>query len=159
MACGKSRGSWFEAMKKFHFPLERVLQWRRIEAQLRCAELARTHASEELLNAQRTQLKEHVIAARMHPSDSFSASEMYPLAAFERRCQLLDVAMEKQCFALRATAAAETERVTDAHLRVKLLEKLRERYQNDWTKESEAAQERFAAEAFLCRWSVPDSRR
>ncbi len=142
-------------MKKFHFSLERVLAWRRIQSQLESAALTKLRSERDALQEQRRLLRQQQNEARaVCGAGRFSAAEMYTLAAYQRRCEQLDAAMQAQARALETRITAQQQRVVEADRKVELLATLREQKHTIWEHEAAAAQEAFAAEAFLCRWTA-----
>ncbi len=138
-------------MKKFEFPLDSALRWRKTIADLRKAEamnsaraVAAAEATVQRLEAARIE------AGRQLATQSDGAG----LAAFsgylERSRREI---LKAQSIVVRARAALEAarKRLIEADRDARLIEKLKERRLAEWRAEADREIEQFAAESFLNR--------
>ncbi len=83
------------------------------------------------------------------------SSHLLTVAAWQARITREAATLSIRLKQAESEAAAQLTKVTEAQRQVKLLERLREGKQRQWTHELESEQERFAAEAWLGRWNQP----
>ena len=138
-------------MKKFEFPLDRVLDWRRTQARLEESKLERLRAD---LHAIESQLAEAVRVRQESARELITAKSVtgMELAALDDFRQ----ASATECAKLEQASAEAGKRVTDqlvvvtAKRRdVKLLENLRTRRLDAWNSELNREIELEAGELFL----------
>jgi flagellar export protein FliJ len=140
-------------MKKFSFPLDRVLVWRRLELEREQAALQRLLADRNALAAKETAMRaqrsdaERLISANRYVDAETVATlpdwQSYMKKAIAAAASAVVVAEQK--------AAAQQARFFEAKRRVGLLERLREKRLDGWEAELGREEEAFAAEAFLAR--------
>ncbi len=140
-------------MKKFHFSLDRVLTWRRLQCEEQRAILDRLVREKNsiakranAIHAERRSF-EHDLAHGMH----FEARHVATLPHWQAQVKhrLVAIAGEQREADVRVAQAELLLR--GAERAVKLLERLRERRVATWETELAREEEAFAAEAFLAR--------
>lgn len=143
-------------MKSFHFPLERVLAWRRAELEAQHMRLGALIAEQQRLEAARAKVVNARPAAqrRLLGAAQLDGIDLAALAAYHRRLQTEKEEIERRTAGCRERIAAQQKSLTAAHRRVRLLEKLRERRLTEWRDEWNRETENFASEAHLTRWST-----
>jgi len=142
-------------MKKFSFPLDRVLTWRNTQTRLEEASLEKLRAELRALDQQRTEVDRLLVDARDSLLGSHSASSMeiaalehYRAAAAQHVVRIAhDRAALEQKIAKQMTAVAERRR--DA----RLLEKLRERRLAEWNVAADREVEQLAEESYMSKFS------
>jgi flagellar export protein FliJ len=143
-------------MQSFHFRLARILDWRRTELAAEEARLAPLVAEWSRLEAARIE----VAAARdrtrrdLLAAAALEGRDLVAHAAFRARLAKEQAALERQSAACRERMAGQRARIVDAHRRVRLLEKLRDRRREEWRALWDRELESFASEAYLARWSA-----
>lgn len=140
-------------MKKYRFPLERLLAIRRMEAEVARAALERQLAEVRRHEEFRREIaRQSAEASRGGVRSGATGMELAGAANFRGYARQADgmVAAEQR----KAVAAAEGKRrgLMEAEQRVKALETLDERGRERWRKELDREVEQFASEAFLARW-------
>lgn len=146
-------------MKKFSFPLDRVLAWRNTQTRLEEAALEKLRAELRALDQQRSDVDRLLIDARDSLLGSRSASSMeiaalehYRAAAAQHVVRIAHSrAALEQKIAKQMTAVAERRR--DA----RLLEKLRERRMAEWNVAADREVEQLAEESYLSKFSRAQS--
>ena len=141
-------------MKKFDFPLERVMSVRKIQLeqeetrlqQLR-AELAGVEREQLKLQQERNEAEQEVRAGCLIPSEDFRSLSSYQVHA--RNCELVLVQKQSAC---QKRVAEQQQRWMEAKRKQKLLEKLKERRLAEWTYEVNRELENSATDSFLARW-------
>lgn len=148
-------------MQSFRFSLERVLSWRRTEREREEAQLATLLAERHRLESLRQQIlgaweragRELVAAGRV------DGGELAALAGYRTRLEKERISNERDRAASTERIEAQRARVTAAHRRFRLLEKLRGRRLEEWQSAWNREMESFASEAFLARWRKPTETR
>ena len=143
-------------MKKFHFPLERVLTFRRLQRDLERAALEKSLGEvrriEELAQEVR---REAEATARdvisRSPDEPLDGTQLGGLDGYQH--YLKRVAHDVEVHRQRAETAASQQRqkLVEAERRMKVLEHLQERARDEWKHALSKEVEDLAAEAFLAR--------
>jgi hypothetical protein len=139
-------------MKAFHFKLDPALRWRATELRLeregvsRAANQAAVIQSE--LIAKHNELRSGSSQLVAAGSAAFGSWAAY-VDRSRRRIRLL----EEQLKGARKALAVQTQKMVDAHRKLRILENLKRDNRADWEKELDRETEAFAGEAFLARLS------
>jgi hypothetical protein len=142
-------------VKSFHFPLEKALDWRRVQLQMEEARYKQQVASVAGLDRQRAETEASGIRAEIQVRDwrPVTAGDLTALGNF----RLYVKSRESEIARLRFEAAhklAEQQKVMlEARRRCRLLERLKERRLTEWTAERDREVDEIAAESYLARWS------
>lgn len=148
-------------MKAFHFPLEKALDWRRIQLELEEARYKQQAASLAGLDRQRAEIEASGIRAEIEVREwnPIAAGELAALGNF----RLYVKSQESQIARRRVEAAqqlAEQQKLMlEARRRCRLLERLKGRRLTEWTAARDHEVEEIAAESYISRWNrrrVPD---
>ena len=140
-------------MKKYRFPLERVLGLRRAEA-----DLARARLEKQMVEVRRhddmrreiaRQAAESAAAARV---DRVTGMELAGAENFRQYANRADSLVAAEQGKTAAEAQRMQQALIEAERKVKALETLDERRLSVWRREFSIELERFASEAFLARW-------
>jgi hypothetical protein len=142
-------------MKKFEFPLGRVMSWRQTQQQLEegklqnfYAELRAIDSKEAALMAERARSEKAVLAA-----DSVSGFELATLDAFRRFTVAEHTRLEQRRAECSKRIAAQVQVVTQKRRDVRLLEHLRGTRLTHWRHEVNREIDMQAEEAYLARWN------
>jgi flagellar export protein FliJ len=141
-------------MRNFRFSLEKILSWRRTELQSEEARQAAMLAERSRLDAARAEIRaaRECAGSRMLEAGPIDGIELASLSGYLRRLEKELIAMDRR----RAQSAEEIlkqrARVVDAHRRVRLLEKLKDRRLGEWRLAWQRETDSLASEAFLARW-------
>ena len=140
-------------MKKFHFPLERVREWRDKQVSIEEAVLERLRAEraaiEEMAAAlDRERESNEAAVLKAHTVDALS---LRALDAYRRFARCRAAAMSRERDASDERIAAQRLRVMDARRKVRLLDKLREKRHRLWIAELDKEIEEQAAESYRAR--------
>lgn len=137
-------------MKKFRFPLERVLDWRASQVQLEEARLAGLLFQRQAIEARRAEAAgEGARAAEAVRRDGVSGAELMTMHGFQNALatRLARLAAERrEC---EDRIAAQRAALADARRRQKLLENLKQRRRGAWEQELARTEENEAAELYL----------
>jgi flagellar export protein FliJ len=141
-------------MARFHFSLDRVLEWR--QTRLDAERLKLLELKKELSTAQSAieRIREdRAVAQRLtHDSSDMTGSDLRSLAAYVLGTRGQERKLQVRCEELDQRIAHQLQRVLKARQDHHLLEKLRERRLAEWSRESNQAIEKVADEAYLSRW-------
>ena len=141
-------------MRRFHFRLESVLDWRRLHLELEetrlqrlFEELRRIDLAEDRLNTEKTAAERAVLYA-----PSVEAAELEALETHRAHVAREKERLGRERADCQRRIAAQRERLLKAERDVRLLEKLREKRVAEWQLAASREQEALAAELFLARW-------
>lgn len=148
-------------MRKFSFPLERVLKWRQLEARIEENKLETVRGQLRQINEQRADLDRSLAEAESTTSEAqrrpslypegFSALELAAVGAFRRHVaagQARLAAARSECLLrLHAQSAALVRK----HRNVKLIEKLKEHKVASWAAELDREIVQQAEETYSAR--------
>src|SRR5258706_7849985 len=122
-------------MRKFAFPLDRVIEWRRTEARIEESKLDRLHTELRAIDVRRAALEQE---RRISEQATLSAGAItgYELAAldtFQRFTVAERGRLERARIPFQDRAPKRIEAVTAKHREVRLLERLGENRLEGWT--------------------------
>jgi hypothetical protein len=141
-------------MKQFHFSLEKALAWRRMQARMERArweqiraEMVGLETARQRLSEEKQESAEKVLSQKSATGDELAALETFGqyVVSQQARLEIKRAECEKR-MAEQGKLALARER------EVKVLEHLRARRLETWTKDLEREIEQQAAEAYLARW-------
>jgi hypothetical protein len=142
-------------VKKFDFPLSRVMDWRKTVAQTEEAKLQNLYAElravelkEAALKAERESCEKAVRAV-----SSVTGRELGELDSFRRFAVAEHTRLEKQRAECMKRIGAQAQVVALKRRDVRLLEHLRETRLKSWTRELNRKIDMHAEEAYLSRWN------
>jgi len=142
-------------MRAFEFPLHQALQWRRTQLELEENQLRQLAASleEMALAAVRLDLVKGRAEVAVRQAAVVEAGDLWALANYRQR-----LIAEMRALALRRVAceqqlAAQRQKVLEAQLQCRLLEKLEQRRHAEWRRAADREIESLAAESFLALWN------
>ncbi len=138
-------------MKAFHFPLEKVLAWRRLQLDLEESRFKRQSAALAALDRTRAELEATAIRAEVQVR-AWTPLAGEDLAALARYRDYVDHA-ERTLAVRRAACQHQLEEqqklMMEARRRCRLLERLRDRRLAEWRVHSDRELEQFASECYL----------
>jgi flagellar export protein FliJ len=142
-------------MKKFSFPLDRVLSWRQTQVRLAEAALARLNADLQKLELRIAAMGESVGAARSRFLEMPSAVpiEIAALEHFRLSTIAQTVHLQREAQSLEAKIAHQAEVLVGARRAAQLLERLREKRYAAWSSAAAKDVEQQAEESYLARFS------
>jgi flagellar export protein FliJ len=142
-------------MKTFHFPLQRVLEYR--ELQMRTEEEKLSTIQNQL--AQVLHRENALTAAQLNAEMNLlgravvDASEFRALSAFQLRIRSEKVSLLTARNNLETQIAGQRKRLLKARKDCKVLENLKERRKKAWTYLSDREIENTAAESYISNWA------
>jgi flagellar export protein FliJ len=143
-------------MKKFTFPLERVMDFRRVQARLEevkleglYAELRATDAREAALIAQKAQSEN-----TLRTEKSVTGFDLELFATFREAMTIEQNRLQQARAASRKKIDAQLAVLVVKRREVKLLEKLKEQRFEKWEKEMFKEIDQQAEEAYLAKWNT-----
>lgn len=140
-------------MKKFAFPLERVLGWRQTQVRLAEAELARLRAGRAALDRERVELERAVELARRELADSgeTTAAELGALEHYRRASASQVARLERAGRQQDESIAQQMREVLERTRQARLLERLRETRLAAWKASAAREIDQLAEESYLSR--------
>lgn len=142
-------------MRRFHFPLDRVLRWRSLEFGLEQAKLKRLGQEQirlqmqaAALGAEKSKLSATLVSLPDARGEDLRAMVSYG-SSLRRRADRLSE-QRNRC---ERDLAAQKKKYNEAKQRVQLLEELRERKLAEWRYDQAQELESLAAESYLSNWN------
>ena len=142
-------------MTSFRFPLQKVLDWRRMQLELEEIKFKRQAAALAELDRARAELEAAGVKAEIQVRDwsPLAGCDLAALGSFR-----LAVKMKERDLALRRAEcqeklARQQSAMLEARRRCRLLERLKERRLSEWEREQNRDLEQLAAESYLAQWS------
>lgn len=146
-------------MKRFVFPLERVLEWRRIRVEVERSHLERLLGEQRRLEEAAAELATALEESRGALSRQAAAKgpiEAAALAALEEFAAGARIQLEtlrRRQAELAGRIQTQRTRLAAARRDLRLLEKLRERARAAWELDYARELEQLASELYLARWA------
>jgi hypothetical protein len=142
-------------VKAFRFPLEKALDWRRIQLELEEVRYKQQVGAVAGLDRQRAEVEASGILAEIQVREwrSIAAGDLTALGNFRLHVKARESAIGRQRFEAAQKLAEQQKLMLEARRRCRLLERLKERRLAEWTAERDHEVEEIAAESYLARWS------
>ncbi len=140
-------------MKRFDFPLQRVMDIREKQVAIEEAKLARLNAEVEILDARRAALdsEDTRVSQSIVSATAISSADLAAMDSFRRYLKAQRAAVEQQREDAGRRTAQQREALLEARRRFELLGRLREKARHEWTREFDRELETIAAEVYLSR--------
>ena len=141
-------------MKAFQFPLEKALDWRRIQLELEEARYKQQVASLAGLDRQRAEVEASGIRAEIQVREwsPIAAGDLSALGNFRLHVKSQESEIARRRFEAAQKLAEQQKLMLEARRRWRLLERLKDRRFAEWTAAGNREVEEIAAESFLARW-------
>jgi len=138
-------------MKKFSFPLSRVMEWRETQVELEQVKLERLHAELRGLESRVATLRADVEASHrsLVVARAATGAELAALDAFRRSAAMQCGHLETAMVGCRGRIAAQMQVIVQRRREARLLERLHERRLADWNAEYAREIDREADELYL----------
>ena len=142
-------------MKRFQFPLQRVLDWRSLHMRSAEEQLTRLQEQQAALVHRENALRAAELQSEMGllKLPSMDGSELQSLAGFQVRIRRERSELQEARAKCLAEIVQQRTRVLIARRDFKVVEKLKEKRLQSWTYLTDREIENTAAEAFLSRWA------
>ena len=142
-------------MKRFVFPLQRVMDWRTLQVRAEEEKLANLQQQAEALA-----LRENALTAAELNSEiellkrpSIEGADLQALSLFQNRVHQERANLQKKRQQVEVQVVEQRKRLLKARRDVRVIEKLKENRLRDWTYLSDRETENTAAESFLAKWA------
>jgi flagellar export protein FliJ len=142
-------------MKKFRFPLSRVMDWRRTQARIEESKLERLFTELREIDARVTELNEERTGSEMAliAAPSNTGADLAALGAFQRFAIVEQGRLAVKRAECAQRIAAQTQAVVARRRDVRLIEKLKERRLETWRADFGREIDAQAEEAYLAKWN------
>ena len=142
-------------MTRFHFPLQKVLEWRGKQLQLEEARFKQRIADLAEIDQKLTAIEtaEWNAEKQLHRGSGIFGEDLAALGNYHRfaRGRIRQLVSER-AEALKRLAAQE-QTMLEARRRSRLLERLRERRLSEWEAAKDKELDEVASESYLARWA------
>jgi hypothetical protein len=142
-------------MTSFRFSLEKVLSWRRTQLEIEQARYGQKMAAVAALDHARAELEASGIQAEVQVRawNPVAGAELAALSGFRRAVRVKEGQVAKRRAEAAQAADAQLKLMLEAQRRCRLLERLKERRQAEWTAANDRDLEQLATESYLARFS------
>lgn len=143
-------------MKRFHFPPEKIRQWREKQVAIEEIALERLYSERALIEARSDLLEREgrESAALVTTATAVHQFELQALDAFRRHVLSERAAIARLLADCDVRISAQQQKLTEARRKAELLNKLKERKWRTWNTELSREIENQAGEIFLAKWSA-----
>ena len=140
-------------MKAFEFRLQRILEFRRQQAEIEQARLDSLIRQVKQLEHESIVLEQQKAGsgAEMRNAELVTGEHWAALAQFEAYVVRRSADLQKQIAQMSDRTKSQRTLLIEAHRKVKLLERLRDRRVKEWTAACDRELEELAAESHLAR--------
>ena len=140
-------------MKAFQFPLDKALDWRRVQLELEEARYKQQVDALAGLDRQRAEVEASGIRAEIQVREwsPIAAGDLGALGNFRLYVKAQESAIVRRRFEAAQMLAEQQKRMLEARRRCRLLERLKERRLTEWTAQRDREVEEIAAESYLAR--------
>ena len=141
-------------MKTFQFPLEKALDWRRVQLELEEARYKQELAALAGLDRQRAEVEASGIRAEIQVREwnPVAAGDLTALGNYRLYVKSQESEIARRRYAAAQKLAEQQKLMLEARRRCRLLERLKERRLTEWTVARDHELEQIAAESYLARW-------
>lgn len=145
-------------MKKFAFPLERVLQWRDAQARIEQSKLEGLYAELRAIDSRQAKLRRDAAQAGegLLAAQQVTGADLAAFASFRRFAAAEHARLEVSRADCASRIAAQLQLAAARRRDVRLLERLKDRRFKTWRKELQGEVDAEADEAFLGRHPCAD---
>jgi flagellar export protein FliJ len=141
-------------MKKFHFPLGRVTDWRETQARIEESKLEALYAEQGAIDHRKAALHQERDAAEKSVAQrGATGAELARLGDFRRFTVAEQTRLEKLRAEVSQKIAAQIPVVAARRRDVRLLERLKQQRQTAWNQEMAREVDAQADEAYLAKWN------
>jgi flagellar export protein FliJ len=141
-------------MKRFAFPLERVLKWREQQVESEELKLRVLNAELQAITTARQQMeRDRIDSARaLVGSGAVTAGDLCALDSYRKSLSAGILKFEQRAQDCRARIAAQQAEVARAQRNRRMLERLKAKAAARWDVEAGRELETLASEAYLAKW-------
>jgi len=142
-------------MRRFVFPLQRVMDWRTLQVRSEEEKLANLQQQAEALALKETALTAAVLNSEIEllRRPSIEGSDLQALSLFQERVHKERANLQVRRTQFEVQVVEQRKRLLKARRDVRVLEKLKESRLRTWTYLSDRETENTAAESFLAKWA------
>jgi hypothetical protein len=141
-------------MKSFQFPLQKALDWRRIQLELEEVRYKQQVAGLAALDRQHAEVEASGTRAEIQVREwrPIAAADLTALGHFRLHVKSQGSAIASRRVEAAQKLAQQQKLMLEARRRCRLLERLKERRLTEWTAARDHELEEIAAESFTARW-------
>jgi hypothetical protein len=142
-------------MKSFAFPLEKALDWRRLQLELEEVRYKQQIGTIAGLDRERAEVEASGIRTEVEVREwrPIVSGDLMALGDYRLFVKARESEIARQRFEATRKLAEQQQVMLEARRRCRLLERLKERRLAEWTAGRDHELEEIAAESYLARWS------
>ena len=147
-------------MKSFAFPLEKALDWRRLQLELEEVRYKQQIGTIAGLDRERAEVEASGIRTEVEVREwrPIVSGDLMALGDYRLFVKARESEIARQRFEATRKLAEQQQVMLEARRRCRLLERLKERRLAEWTAGRDHELEEIAAESYLARWSRREPR-
>ena len=136
--------------------MQKVLEWRIEECEVERAKMRRFGEQLQQLEQELGVLtaENRAVRTRVLQTAVLESFDLSPIPAFEERLKKAGILLQARKATVLIAIGEQRQKLLESQRRVDLLQKLRDRRLAEWVGALNVENERFAAEAFLGRWTA-----
>jgi len=141
-------------MTRFHFPLQRVLEWRKTQLEVEEAKFRQSVAALGAVERARAELQAGAVHTEheVRRWERVGGSDLGALAEYRAHVRAEEARLAARRAECVGAVAAQQATMLEARRRCRLLERLRERRLAEWTAANDRELEEIASESYLAQW-------
>jgi hypothetical protein len=145
----------------FHFPLQKVLEWRRKQLEVEEARFRQRLAALAAVDHARAELEAAALRAEceVRRSSRIAGSDLAALNSYRIRARADASRLAERRVGCARALAAQKAVMLEARRRCRLLERLRERREGEWKTAAGRELDQIASESYLAQWGAAGRRR
>ena len=144
-------------MTRFHFPLEKILQWRRTQLEMEEAKYRQSLEAVAAIDRAHAEVEAAAVKAEVEVRrrDAVAGCDLHALGDYRLHVRSRQGALAARRVESSRAAAAQQAAMLEARRRCRLLERLRERRLAEWKAAQDRELDALASESYLAQWRPP----
>ena len=146
-------------MTRFHFQLQKVLDWRRTQLELEEARFRQAAEAVAAVDRARAELEAAAVKTEVEVRrwDRVGGCDLHALGDYRLHVHAREQALAARRVECSRQAAAQETVMLEARRRCRLLERLRERRLAEWRTAQDRELDALASECYLAQWRAPST--
>lgn len=141
-------------MNKFHFPLQKVLEWRRTQLDVEEGKFRQRGEAVAAVDRARAELEAEAVhtECEVRGWDSVGGADLRALDEYRKHVRAEEARLAAERAERARALAAQQAAMLEARRRFRLLERLKDRRLAEWRTACDRELDEIAAESYLAQW-------
>ena len=141
-------------MNKFHFPLQKVLEWRRTQLDVEEGKFRQRGEAVAAVDRARAELEAEAVhtECEVRRWDSVGGADLRALGEYRAHVRVEEARLAAERAERARALAAQQAAMLEARRRFRLLERLKDRRLAEWRTACDRELDEIAAESYLAQW-------